>query len=430
MNSVGRQLREARLARGLTQEQLARGLATKGFISQVERDRAMPSLAKLRLLADRLSLPLARLTGDHPPLELSYLGKSAALAIKADEAERALTLLDEADALAMTANERADLDRIRGTALNELGRLSEALSTYQRAAATAPPDDPELNAAIYAEIGAVQNKQEQFNAGVEAGLRALHWLDRARPADPALRARVLTNLGRSCYGLGQLERAHGFLRQALDAATDAESLYRIANARMALGVTARATGKLDEAIEHCNRALEIWGRIQQERTANRVLNNLGDVYWSMGRKAEARASQQRCLTRARELHDQLEVGIAGGELARYLLEADKPADAASLARESRQAARVAGDHLHEAYALSIEAGGAEKLGHHTVADRKFREALMMLLERQAGGKLAEVCAMYADALRARGQHDRAFALMRLAASRDFGRLPELIRARK
>src|SRR2546421_6589222 len=430
MNPIGHHLREARLARGLTQAQLARGLATKGFISQIERDRATPSLAKLRLLADRLSLPMARLTGDHPPLELTYLRKSAALAVKAREPERALLLLQEADALAMTANERAELYRIRGTALDDLGRLSDALATYQRAAATAPPDDAELSAAIYAEIARVLNQQEQFNAAVEAGLRAMQWLERARPSDPELNARVLTNLGRSCYGLGQLERAHGFLRQALNAATDAESLYRIANARMALGVTARATGKLDEAIEHCNRALEIWGRIQQERTANRVLNNLGDVYWSMGRKAEARASQQQCLERARELHDQLEVGIAGGELARYLLAADKPRDAASLARESRQAASLAGDHLHEAYALSIEASAAEKLGHHLVADRKFRESVTMLLEREAGGKLAEVCAMYADALRARGQHDRAFALMRLAASRDFGRLPELIRARK
>src|SRR5438270_14053748 len=112
MNSVGRQLREARLARGLTQEQLARGLATKGFISQIERDRATPSLAKLRLLADRLSLPMAQLTGDHPPLELTYLRKSAALAVKAREPERALSLLQEADALAMTANERAELHRI------------------------------------------------------------------------------------------------------------------------------------------------------------------------------------------------------------------------------------------------------------------------------------------------------------------------------
>jgi tetratricopeptide (TPR) repeat protein len=430
MNSIGQRLREARLARGLTQEQLARGLATKGFISQVERDRATPSLAKLRLLAERLSLPLAGLTGDQVPLELVYLRKSAELALKAREAGQALQFADEAAGLATTANERADLLRIRGRALDELGQLDEALETHQQAAATAPPDDPELNAAIYTEIATVLNQQEQFNAAVEAGLRAVQWLDRARHADPAIRARALTNLGRSYYSLGQLLPAHRYYSDALACATDAESLYRMAQAHLSLSVTARVTGKLDEAIEHCNRALEIYGRIHQERIANRVLNNLGDVYWSMGRKAEARSTQRRCLERARELDDLVEVAIAGAELARYLLEAGSASEAAALAHESRQAARRAGDHLHEAYAAAVEAGAAEKLGHRIVADRKFKEALTILLERNAGGKLADVCAMYADALRTRGEHDRAFALMRLAAARDFSRLPQLIRARK
>jgi transcriptional regulator with XRE-family HTH domain len=430
VNPIGHRLREARLARGMTQEQLAQGLATKGFISQVERNHATPSLAKLRLLAERLSLPLATLTGDATPLEVSYLRKSAELAVRAAEPARAVALLDEASAQPMTANERADLSRIRGTALDALGRLDEALDAHQQAAANAPLDDPELNAAIYAEIATVLNQQEKFNAAVEAGLRAVQWMDRARAADPALRSRILSNLGRSCYGLGQLDRSHSFYTQALAAAMDAESLYRIANAHMSLGVTARAAGKLDDAIEHCNRALEIWSRINQERFANRVLNNLGDVLWTMGRKSEARKNQARCVERARELNDVFEVGVAGAELARYALEDGNFQAAIVLARESQPAARAATDHLHLAYALGIEAAAAQRLGHPLIADRKFRTACELLLDRNATGKLAQVCAMYADALRGRGQHDRAFALMRLAAERDFSKLPAIIRTRK
>jgi tetratricopeptide (TPR) repeat protein len=430
MNSVGERLREARLSRGLTQAQLARGLATKGFISQVERNHTAPSLAKLRLMAERLGLPLGHFTGDSSPLELSYLRKSAELAVKAQEPERAIALVEESLTLPTTANERADLLRIKGMALEALGRLPEAVGAQQQAAATAPVDDPELSAAIYAELGYVQQSQEQFNAAMEANLRSLSWLDRSRHADPALRARVLNNLGRSSYALGQMDAADGYLMQALDAALDAESLLRIANAHMALGISARAVGDLDRALEHCQRALELHSRIGQHRAANMVLNNLGDVHYSAGRKRQAAEFQRRCLNRAREMRDDFEVGVAAGELARYALEDGRAGEALALARESQQAAARSGDHLHQAVSAAFEATAAERLGHPTIANRKFREALRLLADRSAAGKLAEVCAMYADLLRARGDHDRAFAFMRMAAERDFSKLATLGRLGK
>ena len=429
MNSVGDRLREARLARGLTQEQLARGLATKGFISQIECNRTTPSLPKLRVMAERLGLPLGYFTGEKSPHELTYLRKSAELAVKAQEPERALKLVNEGLTLPTTANERAEFHQIQGLAFDALGRLTDALASLQIAVATAPPDDPELSAAIYADIGYVLQQQEQFNAATEANLRALGWLDRSKNADPALRARVLTNLGRSCYSLGQLESADEYLRRALDAAMDAESLFRIANAHMALGISARAVGDLARAVKHCNRALELHSRIGQHRAANRVLNNLGDVHYAAGRKRQAAELQQRCLSRAREIQDDFEVGVAAGALARYDLDNNKLDDAIAHAREAQMASERSGDHLHQALAAATEGAAAERQGHRIIANRQFALALRLLNERSAAGKLAEVCAMYADVLRGRGQDDRAFSFMRMAAERDFGKLRTLLTAR-
>ncbi|HEV3165647.1 MAG TPA: helix-turn-helix transcriptional regulator, partial [Isosphaeraceae bacterium] len=194
MNSIGSKLKEARVARGLTQQQLAEGVASKGFVSLVERNLLNPSLPKLRLLADRLGRPLAHFVQDVPDQDVDYLRKTAELAIRAHEPDRALKVIKETAGLPMTANERADLERLRGMAHLALGKRAKALASLYAAAELAPPDDPELNASIFTELGAALGSGERFTASLETNLRALQWLDRAKHGDPDLRARLLTNL--------------------------------------------------------------------------------------------------------------------------------------------------------------------------------------------------------------------------------------------
>jgi HTH-type transcriptional regulator, quorum sensing regulator NprR len=422
VNSLGERVREARLGRGLTQGQLAQGLVSKGFVSQVEHDLLTPSLARLRLLADRLQLPLSHFIGEPAELTQAYLHKSAELAVRAGEPAQALQLVEEGLGAATDDRLRADLLRIKGCALDALGRWDEALVAHQAAAAAAPAADADLNAAIYCEIATVLELKERFNAAVEANLRALAWLERSPHADPTLSARVLTNLGVESYHLGQIERASSYLQGALAAATGAESLLRMAKARMALGVSARAQGDLQAAIEHCDRALELYRRIGWERIGNRVLNNLGDVEYAAGHRRKARDYQLRCLERAQQLDDQYEVGISAAALARYALDAGEHEEAIRFARLSQRAAAQAGDHLHQALALALEGHSLDRTGQTEPADRCFKRAIRMLLQRQAGEKLAEVCVLYAQTLRDRGSFDRAFDLLRMASERDFSRL--------
>jgi len=61
--TLGRAVRERRRARGLTQTQLGDPF-TKGFVSEVERGRSLPSLRALTFLAGRLEVPLSELLGE------------------------------------------------------------------------------------------------------------------------------------------------------------------------------------------------------------------------------------------------------------------------------------------------------------------------------------------------------------------------------
>jgi len=419
MNSIGTKLREARLAQGLTQEQLARGVATKGFVSLVERDLVNPSLPKLRLLADRLGRPLAYFVRDAPDEDADYLRKTAELAIRAKEPERALGLVQEAAGLPLTANQRADLERLRGIALFATGRRSKALASLYKAAQLAPSDDPELNASIFVELAALLGSSERFNASLETNLRALQWLDRSKHGDPDLRARLLTNLANDSHRLGDPAGAIDYLREALKVATDGESLFRLANAHMALGITARAAGDHTQAIKHCDRALAIHRRIGEDKLANQILSNLGDAYFAAGDLSQARRYQAECLERARQFNDLGTVAAATVELARYALTEGAMEEAVRLAGEGQAASIRAGDHLYQATALAIEGCAHEKQGSPRAADQLFRQAFTLLVERQAITKLAELAAMYSDLLRGRGQNEAALAFMRMAYQRDF-----------
>src|SRR5438128_1383440 len=428
MNSIGERLKAARSARGLTQERLAAGIATKGFISQVERNQTNPSLPRLRLLADRLGLPLTYFVEGAAPANSGYVMKAAELAIKAGEPRRAPSQLDAVGEDELAAAERADARRLRGMALLAAGRSSSGLRGLQEAAAMAPADDPMLNAEIYAEIGAAFGEQELFNPSVEASLRSLWWLDRVRHPDLDVKARVLTNIANAWYRLGKIDQAVNYFEQALAAATDGENLLRLANAHMALGITARATGQLPAAMRHSDQALAIHHRLGHEQIANRILNNLGDVYYAQGNVKEARRLQTQCLERGRQTKELVAVAAAAAELARYALADGQFEEAFAMAREACEAAERSGNHVFHARALALEGAAASRQGRHAAADRAFRRAFDILRGRGAVAEMAETCARYSDVLRERRNDAGALSFMRMAYAREFVGLTSSLRA--
>jgi transcriptional regulator with XRE-family HTH domain len=101
---LGRKIRDLRLRRGMTVQQLASASnLSKGFISQVENDRTSPSLATLRVLARALDTSVAYLVveeeqvphlvraGDRPLLQVG--GNAGRVEVLSAQPKRNLELI-------------------------------------------------------------------------------------------------------------------------------------------------------------------------------------------------------------------------------------------------------------------------------------------------------------------------------------------------
>mgnify|MGYP000220021956 CR=1 FL=1 len=80
--SIGGKLKELRILKGLTQEELAdRAELSKGFISQVERDLTSPSIATLMDILQCLGTTIGEFFNEAPESRL-YLKKTTILSRK------------------------------------------------------------------------------------------------------------------------------------------------------------------------------------------------------------------------------------------------------------------------------------------------------------------------------------------------------------
>src|SRR3954454_19029480 len=131
--AIGARLRQARLAAGLTQQQLAGERYTKAYISALENGIAKPSMAALNYLAPRLGRTSSEMLAD--PTQ-AWTRLEADLALAAGDWDRAL---DGYSSLLEGAHERsarADLLVSMAEALCRLDRPNEAIRPATEAAAT------------------------------------------------------------------------------------------------------------------------------------------------------------------------------------------------------------------------------------------------------------------------------------------------------
>jgi len=213
--SFGSRLRRLRIAAGLTQAELAEGIAASSYMSLLEADKRIPKPEISHQLALRLGVPLEELISDPNELEISLNLNMAEVALSAGEFEQAENYANQVLAISRMAT----------------------------------------SAALSAQVVVLRVKVRKglFNGVIDE----LEHLLRAHPnADPTIQARIGNEIIHACFQSGNLglgaQRGEELVREVAGRWPQTEFvalLCKLASCHFHRGDTARACEMTDRALE-------------------------------------------------------------------------------------------------------------------------------------------------------------------------------------
>ena len=405
--NVGRRLREARTAAGLSQRALSFPGCTPAYISRIEAGERIPSLQLLREFGRRLGVSADYLaTGSDEPDEAARLVE-ADVALRLDDLALAQRLYEEAlERPATREFERrahAGLGQV-AFARGDARKAIEHLETAGCAESFDRPCESETLGRAYAAI----DDSERAIALAETGLA-----ETTRRNDPVGGVRFSVLLADTLVSGGSLERAKDVLAGAL-AALDG-SLGTLTRARLYWSQS-RVQAQQENAAaasEYARRALELLELGEDTRSLALAHRLLASIELEDGNAAAALDLLKRGGGLLRQ-RDGATVDLARFQLeeARALAELGQDDEAVTLASETvtllRQADAADAGPAYEGLGRVFE-----RLGDRGRA-RELYELAIESLERHGSPVATDAYVRLADLLKAEGKKDEALELLERA----------------
>ncbi len=406
---VGRRLREAREACGLSQSALAFPGCTTGYVSRIEAGHRVPSLQVLRQLADRLCV------------SESWLARG----VEAMDAPVATALRDAELAL-------------------RLDQVDEAERTYRELLADEPA--PPVRVRAETGLGQIAYRRDDLDA-------AISHFEQALELEPDLWDQAaLDTLGRAYFRRGQTEDAIALFRRAharavmlKDPAAQVRFAVLLANALTDVGSFAEASRLLADVLDHVKRGDPLaLARVCWTQSRLHTQQHEHEAAARLARKAlDLLDLTEHTYYRAKAHHllafAELDAGNAGEalellETARSLLgEQATASDVAELELETARALAMLG-RTDEAIPLAMRAAAELRNEHPANVGRSYAalaealeaqddveraleiyELAIELLTEPPTRYLADTCARYGALLERTGRIGEAFAAYKQAA---------------
>jgi tetratricopeptide (TPR) repeat protein len=405
---IGSRIRAARLAAGLTQQQLADGRYTKAYISALEQGHAKPSMAALDFIAGRLGLPPSTFLGGDDRWDRL----EADLLLAAGDWHEASVAFRTLLGSARDRGVRAELLTGLAESLCRLERWREALP----AATEAVDLLRSLGRTIDALGASYWLAYARFQSGDTNGAHALlaRVLDDPELAATAdLRVRALIALGAIATDQGDHAAAAAWLDRARTLSDDIDDRRRASLLSM-IATSRAAAGDLEGAVRAGVESLALYRSAEARHEAAVIENNLAMAWLQAGDLERARAYASAARRRHEIDGDRSSLAHVADTEARIALAAGDPEAALRLARDAEALAAASANVRALSNALLTLARSLEALGRTEDAVTAYRQAIDLL--RTEGGRpaLRDSLTSLADLLAGMDRHREAFELTREA----------------
>jgi transcriptional regulator with XRE-family HTH domain len=409
--TVGQRVRRLRLARGLSQRQLAVPAGVShSYISRIEHGNREPTLEVLRKLARRLGVPLDYLETGAP------VPAAAERELRLADAELELRLgrdLDKAERVFRQELARGDEPALAARAHAGMGRLAIRRSDHAEAITELEPATdsgyfpPEARPDLYRSLAEAYTAVDQPRRAVALLQRCLDELRNRAPDEATLRIRFAVYLAAAYSEVGENTLARHALEEAhaLTEHPSASTQIRI-NLYWASARAAWLEADSEGALVHIHRAIGLL-----ETTEDTYSLALAHLACAQFLNLDARSDEiDRHLEQAERLFvlgaEDSDLGVLRAEQAKR---AAALGDADAAMARAAEAARLLGDDARHLGLKRHALAAAYRLaGNAREAERQYRAALRILTKRRQWREGSIVAREWAGHLRELGRDSDAF----------------------
>ena len=429
-STFGTRLRKLRIARGLTQAELASDRFSKQYVSELERGTTRPTTETLDWLAERLGV-------DRPFLELGLSSRDyerveaaiarAEAAIESHDYDEGIAILASVSgSLAPGAAPELELRSLlaRAWARMYLGHVEEAMKylTAARKIVETPAFTDLDRAEVLFRLACCRYKLSSISTALALFNEALALAEASGLPCDRLRSRILGWRSRCYRRQRDLEAAREDVEQALELAEGVNDRRAVADAHFLGSLIAERQGRWIIARSYAERAKALYEEIDDRANVGKLLTTLGALSFLLGKAPEATAYLKQAVGVALDVGSDADAAQAISSLAQVHLRTGEAAVAEEQARHALELLAGRVDFIDEIGNTQLVLGRALlEQGRLDEAEIEFAAAEKSFEQLSSASHRAAAWAAQADLAVRRGDQDRAVRLYQHAvgALQDF-----------